>query len=378
MSELKKELLEQQKMESVLVDNPFRWVLFPIKYNRLWSLYKKYEVSFWTAEVISPMDDRVKLEGLDEKLLNYIEMAFAKRLYVDNTCLDTVMLTCELLGQVQVPEARGYFSFTMCMENIYKELFMNYIEMIRQNRTKKEAVEGGEGCQADKEEVGRGDKELKNTILKEKYGYKLEKKLNESEDFAKMKELMGNFFDEDTLFTEKLIYYSVIKKIFSCSIFLLRFAFSLGKWTESEIPTQLCDGLDRIRRDEQYQTEFCLSIAKSMKTKPSNDQVVSLLEQAIMVEKNFIFSVVDPEVLQLEREDIVAFLLFNADEILVDLKYPRQFNVSNPFASVMNEFPAPSQEEAIARQTLTQTLKAAHYKTYQDIANNHFSTSQDF
>ncbi|KAJ1608345.1 ribonucleotide reductase small subunit [Cryptosporidium canis] len=370
MSELKKELLEQQKTESVLMDNPFRWVLFPIKYNRLWSLYKKYEVSFWTAEVISPMDDRVKLDGLDEKLLNYMEMIFAKRVYVENTCLDTVMLTCELLGQVQVPEARGYFSFTMCMENIYKELFMNYIEMIRQNKVKKE-------MENSKETEEKEDK-LKSVVLKEEYGYKLEEKLNESEDFVKMKELVGSFFDEETLFTERLLYYSIIKRIFSCSIFLLRLAFSVGNLPESKMPTQLCDGLDRIRRDEQYQTEFCLSIAKSMKTKPSNEQVVTLLEQAVMLEKNFIFSHVDPQVLQLEREDIVAFLLFTADEVLVDLKYPRQFNVSNPFTSIMNEFPAPSQEEAVARQTLTQTLKAAHYKTYQDISNNQFSTSQDF
>ncbi|OII72965.1 ribonucleotide reductase small subunit [Cryptosporidium ubiquitum] len=373
MNQSRKELLEQQNNESVLLDNPFRWVLFPIKYNRLWSLYKKYEVSFWTAEVISPMEDKAKLENLDEKLINYIEMIFAKRIYIDDTCLDTVMLTCELLGQVQVPEARGYFSFTMCMENIYKELFMNYIEMIRQNITKKEKIE-----EKSKDEENVSGQNLDNIVLKEEYGYNLEKKLNELEDFTKMKELMGNFFDEDTLFSEKLVYYSIIKKIFSCSIHLLRFSFSMGNRPESELPTQLCDGLDRIRRDEQYQVEFCLNIAKSMKTKPSNDQVVTLLEQAIMLEKNFIFSVVDPQVLQLEREDIVAFILYNADEILVDLKYPRQFNVSNPFTNIVNEFPAPSQEEAIARQTLTQTLKAAHYKTYQEISNNQFSTSQDF
>ncbi|KAH8581582.1 ribonucleotide reductase small subunit [Cryptosporidium sp. chipmunk genotype I] len=372
MSESKKELLEQQKNESVLLDNPFRWVLFPIKYSRLWNLYKKYEVSFWTAEVISPMEDKIKLGNMDEKLINYIEMIFAKRIHIDNTCLDTVMLTCELLGQVQVPEARGYFSFTMCMENIYKELFMNYVEMIRQNKEKKEKI----GKEDGKEEK---DKNPQSTvILKEEYGYNLEKKLNELEDFVKMKELMGNFFDEDTLFSEKLVYYVIIKKIFSSSIHLLRFSFSMRNAPESELPTQLCDGLDRIRRDEQYQVEFCLSIVKSMKTKPSNDQVVNLLEQAIMLEKNFIFSVVDPQVLQIEREDIVAFLLFNADEILVDLKYPRQFNVSNPFVNIMNDFPAPSQEEAVARQTLTQTLKAAHYKTYQEISNNQFSTSQDF
>ncbi|KAF7458510.1 putative ribonucleotide reductase small subunit [Cryptosporidium felis] len=372
---MKKKLLEEQKNESVLQDNPFRWVLFPIKYNRLWCLYKKYEVSFWTVEFISLMEDKKILKNIDKDFIDYMEMVFAKRIYVQDTCLDTVMLTCELLTQVQVPEARGYFSFTMSMENIYVELFMNYVEMIRQIRNESSSEE-----KTSRDKEVSNDDELKNINAKEEYGYQLEKKLNNIDDFLQMKKFVSSFFDEETLFSEKLVYYSIIKKIFSSSIHLIRIYFLLSNKTEDDTLTQLCDGLDRIRRDEQYQVEFCLNIAKSLKTKPSNEQVVTLLEEAVTIEKNFIFSIVDPKTLQMEREDIVAFLLYNADEVLIDLKYPRQFNVSNPFMNVINEFPAPSQEEAVARQTLTQTLKAAHFKTYQEISssNNNFSTSQDF
>ena len=38
--------------EPILQSNKQRFVLFPIKYPRVWEMYKKAEASFWTAEEI--------------------------------------------------------------------------------------------------------------------------------------------------------------------------------------------------------------------------------------------------------------------------------------------------------------------------------------
>ena len=38
--------------EPILQVNNQRFVLFPIKYPRVWEMYKKAEASFWTAEEI--------------------------------------------------------------------------------------------------------------------------------------------------------------------------------------------------------------------------------------------------------------------------------------------------------------------------------------
>ena len=45
--------------EPILADNPNRFVLFPIKYNKLWEAYKRAESSFWTAEEIDLSTDIV-------------------------------------------------------------------------------------------------------------------------------------------------------------------------------------------------------------------------------------------------------------------------------------------------------------------------------
>jgi hypothetical protein len=36
--------------EPLLAENADRFVLFPIKYNQIWEMYKKAEASFWTGE----------------------------------------------------------------------------------------------------------------------------------------------------------------------------------------------------------------------------------------------------------------------------------------------------------------------------------------
>ncbi|KAE9007080.1 hypothetical protein PR003_g18066, partial [Phytophthora rubi] len=51
MSEYKlKEVNGELQPEPFLVENPNRFVLFPIQEHDVWQMYKKAEASFWTAE----------------------------------------------------------------------------------------------------------------------------------------------------------------------------------------------------------------------------------------------------------------------------------------------------------------------------------------
>ena len=35
--------------EPLLMDNPERFCMFPVKYKDIWTMYKKAEASFWTG-----------------------------------------------------------------------------------------------------------------------------------------------------------------------------------------------------------------------------------------------------------------------------------------------------------------------------------------
>ena len=49
-------------LEPLLVEDPNRFVLFPIKHDDIWQYYKKAEASFWTAEEIDLSQDLADME----------------------------------------------------------------------------------------------------------------------------------------------------------------------------------------------------------------------------------------------------------------------------------------------------------------------------
>ena len=58
MSEFKrKELAGELLDEPILMENPKRFVLFPIQHHDIWQMYKKAEASFWTAEELDLTHD---------------------------------------------------------------------------------------------------------------------------------------------------------------------------------------------------------------------------------------------------------------------------------------------------------------------------------
>ena len=56
--------------EPLLKDNPNRFVILPIQYDDIWSMYKKAQASFWTAEEVDL--EKVK-QCSSARLLSLIE-----------------------------------------------------------------------------------------------------------------------------------------------------------------------------------------------------------------------------------------------------------------------------------------------------------------
>lgn len=103
--------------EPLLEENPNRYVLFPIKYNKIWEMYKQHVSVFWTAEEIKLIDDLN-----DWKKLTKDEQFFIKNVLAFFAGSDGIVL--ENLGQrfmneIQIPEARCFYGFQMAMENVH-------------------------------------------------------------------------------------------------------------------------------------------------------------------------------------------------------------------------------------------------------------------
>ena len=66
---------EQELQEEILTEMSNRFVMFPIKYNAIWKMYKKAESAFWTAEEIDlskDMDDWTALKDNERHFIKNI------------------------------------------------------------------------------------------------------------------------------------------------------------------------------------------------------------------------------------------------------------------------------------------------------------------
>ena len=115
-----KKLLSDQD-EPLLAENPDRFVLFPIKYDNIWEMYKKHEASFWTAEEIDLSQDTKDWSKMKDDERYFIKNILAFFAASDGIVLEN--LASRFLGEIQIPEARCFYGFQLMMENIHSETY---------------------------------------------------------------------------------------------------------------------------------------------------------------------------------------------------------------------------------------------------------------
>merc|ERR1719387_361443 len=77
VSNVSAQFRELEKQDPLLVENPHRFVMFPIQYPEVWEMYKKHEASFWTAEEIDLSQDLKDWEKLSESEQHFIKHILA-------------------------------------------------------------------------------------------------------------------------------------------------------------------------------------------------------------------------------------------------------------------------------------------------------------
>ncbi len=114
------------QVEPMLVENPNRFVLFPIKYHDFWDMYKKHVASFWTAEEIDLEQDQRDWEKLNENEQHFIKYVLA--FFAASDGIVNENLAQKFCTEVQVPEVRCFYGFQIAMENIHSETYSLLID----------------------------------------------------------------------------------------------------------------------------------------------------------------------------------------------------------------------------------------------------------
>ena len=113
-------------MEKILVENPDRFVIFPIQHNDIWEYYKTHQAAFWTAEEIDLTNDIRDWENLSDN-----ERYFIKNVLSFFAASDGIVnenLAENFLKEVQYPEAKFFYGFQLMMENIHSLMYSLLID----------------------------------------------------------------------------------------------------------------------------------------------------------------------------------------------------------------------------------------------------------
>lgn len=104
--------------EELLTEAKNRFVLYPIKYDKIWKMFKTAESSFWTVEEVDLAKDVTDWE----QKLNDNERYFIKNILAFFAASDGIVnenLAGRFYNDVMIPEAKAFYGFQIAMETIH-------------------------------------------------------------------------------------------------------------------------------------------------------------------------------------------------------------------------------------------------------------------
>lgn len=279
-------------IEPILQDNKDRFVLFPIKHNDIWAMYKKAEASFWTAEEIDLSPD---LNDWENKL-NKDEKHFIKHVLAFFAASDGIVnenLAVNFLQEVQYPEARCFYGFQVMIENIHSETYSLLI-----------------------------DTYIKDPVEKDKLFHAIE-----TVDCVKKKAEWALRWIKSDNFAERLVAFAAVEGIFFsgsfCSIFWLK---------KRGLMPGLSFSNELISRDEGLHCDFaCLLYQKHLVNKLPKETVKQIITDAVAIEKEFVSDALPVKLIGMNADLMCQYIEFVADRLLVELGNEKVYNVTNPF-----------------------------------------------
>ena len=280
-------------MEPLLQPTPNRFVVFPIKYPDAWKMYKNAAACFWTAEELDLTDDRKDLQTMTKDEKHFIMHVIA--FFAASDGIVNENLAQNFFTEIEVPEIRSFYGFQIAMENIHSEVYSLLIETYVD----------------DKEERSRLFRAIETIPC-----------IRKKADWA----LRWTDSSKAT-FAERLIAFAAVEGIFFsgsfCAIFWLKNRGLMpGLATSNEL----------ISRDEGMHCDFaCMLYNNHVRHKLSHERVHEIIHSAVENEIEFVTEALKVEVIGMSSESMSQYIKFCADRLLLELKCPKLYHVSNPF-----------------------------------------------
>jgi ribonucleoside-diphosphate reductase subunit M2 len=285
--------MSKNNTEPLLAPDDNRFVMFPIKYNDIWDMYKKQVDCFWRAEEIDLTKDLGNWESLNDDERYFISMILAFFAASDGIVLEN--LATRFMNDVQVSEARAFYGFQIAMENIHSQTYSLLIETYIK------------------------DKVEKNRLFNAIENFPCIKKKS---DWAQKW-----IHDNRSSFATRLVAFACVEGIFFsgafCSIYWLKKRGLMRGLTFSN---------ELISRDEALHCEFAILLYSKLVKKIDKVRIHEIIKEAVEIETEFICEALPCRLIGMNSELMTQYIQFVADRLSVQLGYKKIYNVTTPFS----------------------------------------------
>ena len=278
--------------DPLLSEDTKRYVIFPIKRDDVWAMYKKSEANFWTTEELDLSKDLKDFNALKNDERYFIENVLA--FFAASDGIVNENLVERFCKDVQLLEAKFFYGFQIAMENIHSETYSLLIDTYVK------------------------DIEKKNNLFN---AIDTIPSVRKKADWA-----LKWINDDKATFGTRVIAFAAVEGIFFsgsfCSIFWLK---------KRGLMPGLCFANELISRDEGLHTEFAVLMHSMLHDKPSKDTILTIIKEAVELEKEFITESLPCSLIGMNMVLMKQYIEFVSDRLLLMLGNDKEFNASNPF-----------------------------------------------
>jgi ribonucleotide reductase beta subunit family protein with ferritin-like domain len=289
--------MSKTAIEPLLQEDANRYVMFPIKDNDIWKMYKKAEDLFWRAEEVDLSKDNKDWETLNDDEKHFISMILAFFAASDGIVLEN--LGIRFMNEVQLSEARAFYGLQIAMENIHSITYSTLI-----------------------------DTYIKDKVQKEK----LFNALHEYECIKKKGDWAIKWInDKKSNFATRLVAFACVEGIFFsgafCAIYWLKKRGLMPGLTFSN---------ELISRDEALHTEFAVLLHNKLEKPLKKQKIHEIISEAVTIELEFINDALPCRLIGMNQILMKQYIEFVADRLSLQLGGDKIFESKNPFEWMEN------------------------------------------
>lgn len=274
-------------------DSADRYTLFPIKYPAIWDLYKKHIAAFWVPEEIDLSSDLVHWQSLTAGERHFITYVLAFFASSDGIVLENLIE--RFANDVQLPEARCFYSFQAAMENVHAETYSLLLDTYIKEPEEKDSL-------------FRAIETIPCVRRKADWAIR--------------------WISSTASFAERLVAFAAVEGIFFsgsfCAIFYLKKRGLMPGLTFSN---------ELISRDEGLHCEHACLLYSMIPTdqRLSEDRIRKIICDAVDCEKEFVTESLPVDLIGMNSSMMQEYISYCADRLLLSLGYGKVYDANQPF-----------------------------------------------